>query len=54
MTIVELYINDFLMNLKRVKCNGRIGTINVADAVIQNLEVRQSAGTPIIRSASTF
>ncbi len=26
--MLELYINDYLMNLKRVQCNGRIGFIS--------------------------
>lgn len=25
--MIETYMNDYLMNTKRVKCNGRIGVI---------------------------
>jgi len=39
--MMELYVNDYLMNLKRVKWNGRIGLIGAGDAV-QDTVVWQS------------
>ena len=41
--MMELYINDYLMNLKRVRCNGRIGFMgaDVAGA-FKNIRVWQS------------
>jgi hypothetical protein len=40
--MAELYVNDYLMNLKRVKWNGRIGVIGDTGSAPKNLEVWQS------------
>lgn len=29
--IIEIYVNDYLMNSKRMKCNGRIGLVGKAE-----------------------
>jgi hypothetical protein len=40
---MELYINDYLMNLKRVKCNGQVGFMGADDeGVFKNIKVWQS------------
>jgi hypothetical protein len=41
---MELYINDYLMNLKRLKCNGHIGLMG-ADNVgaFENIKVWHSS-----------
>jgi len=41
--MMELYVNDYLMNLKRMNCNGQIGLI-VADnaAAFKNIKIWQS------------
>ncbi|MCU0959341.1 MAG: hypothetical protein MUF48_04490 [Pirellulaceae bacterium] len=40
--MAELYINDYLMNLKRVKWNGRLGLISTDPAALRQVEVWQS------------
>ena len=41
--MMELYVNDYLMNLKRVHCNGRIGFFGADDpAAFKNIEVWHS------------
>ena len=41
--MLELYVNDYLMNLKRVKCNGQIGFMGADDqAAFKNIKVWQS------------
>ncbi|MHC4737051.1 MAG: hypothetical protein ACYTDW_21770 [Planctomycetota bacterium] len=41
--MMELYINDYLMNLKRVKCNGQVGFMGADDeGVFKNIKVWQS------------
>ncbi|HUT09866.1 MAG TPA: hypothetical protein VMY42_05185 [Thermoguttaceae bacterium] len=40
--MMELYINDYLMNLKRVKWNGHIGLIGADNNALQNIDVWQS------------
>jgi hypothetical protein len=41
--MMEFYVNDYLMNLQRVKCNGRIGFIGSDDKVVfNNIKVWQS------------
>jgi hypothetical protein len=41
--MMELYINDYLMNLKRVKCNGQIGFMGAEDeGAFENIKVWQS------------
>lgn len=40
--MAELYVNDYLMNLKRVKCNGRIGLIGDAGSWPKKADVWQS------------
>ena len=40
--MTELYINDYLMNLKRVKCSGQIGFIGAGEGVFKNIRVWQS------------
>ena len=41
--MMELYVNDYLMNLQRVKCNGRIGFMGSDDQVaFKNIKVWQS------------
>jgi hypothetical protein len=40
--MAELYVNDYLMNLKRVKWNGRIGIISRDNGLPNNLKVWQS------------
>jgi len=41
--MMELYINDYLMNLKRVKCNGQIGFMGAGDeGAFVNIKAWQS------------
>ena len=41
--MMEFYLNDYLMNLKRIKCNGRIGLIDTeAESSFKNIRVWQS------------
>jgi hypothetical protein len=41
--MMELYINDYLMNLKRVKCNGQIGFMGADDkGAFENVQVWRS------------
>jgi len=41
--MMELYVNDYLMNLKRVSCNGQIGFMGADDAgAFKNIMVWQS------------
>jgi len=40
--MMELYVSDYLMNLKRVKWKGRIGLIGAGSNAFQNIEVWQS------------
>jgi len=41
--MMELYINDYLMNLKRVKCNGQVGFMGADDeGAFKNIKVWQS------------
>ncbi len=41
--MMELYVNDYLMNLKRVKCNGQIGFMGAGnEAAFKNIKVWQS------------
>ena len=41
--MMELYINDYLMNLKRVKCNGQIGFMGAdGERALENIKVWQS------------
>jgi len=41
--MMELYINDYLMNLKRIKCNGHIGFMGIDDkGTFKNIKVWQS------------
>ena len=41
--MMELYVNDYLMNLKRVRCNGRIGFMGADDAgAFKSIRVWQS------------
>ena len=41
--MMELYVNDYLMNLKRIPCNGQLGFIGGGDAVgFKNITVWQS------------
>ncbi|MHC4691786.1 MAG: hypothetical protein ACYS67_03510, partial [Planctomycetota bacterium] len=41
--MLELYINDYLMNLKRVKCNGQVGFMGADDeGAFRNIMVWQS------------
>ncbi|MEI7901679.1 MAG: hypothetical protein WCK89_15610 [bacterium] len=41
--MMELYVNDYLMNLKRMKCNGQIGFIGaVNEAGFKNVKVWES------------
>ena len=40
--MAELYVNDYLMNLKRVKWNGRMGIISRDDDLPKQVEVWQS------------
>jgi hypothetical protein len=40
--MAELYMNDYLMNLKRVTCNGQIGFIGAGEGVFKNIKVWQS------------
>jgi hypothetical protein len=38
--IIEIYVNDYLMNSKRMKCNGRIGVVGKADpAAVRDIKV---------------
>jgi hypothetical protein len=41
--MMELYVNDYLMNLKRMKCNGQIGFIGAdKEIAFKNINVWQS------------
>jgi hypothetical protein len=41
--MMELYINDYLMNLKRVKCNGQVGFMGADDeGAFKNIKAWQS------------
>jgi sucrose-6-phosphate hydrolase SacC (GH32 family) len=41
--MMELYVNDYLMNLKRVKCNGQIGFMDAGnEAAFKDISVWQS------------
>ncbi|MCX5654110.1 MAG: hypothetical protein NTY65_05620 [Planctomycetota bacterium] len=41
--MMELYVNDYLMNLNRVKCNGQIGFMGADDQrAFENIKVWQS------------
>jgi hypothetical protein len=41
--MMEFYLNDYLMNLKRIKCNGKIGLIDTeAESSFKNIRVWQS------------
>ena len=41
--MMELYVNDYLMNLKRVKCNGHVGFISADhEAGFKNIKVWES------------
>ncbi len=41
--MMELYVNDYLMNLKRVKCNGKIGFIDTEkESSFKNIRIWQS------------
>jgi hypothetical protein len=41
--MMELYVNDYLMNLKRIRCNGKIGLIDTEDkGAFKNIRVWQS------------
>jgi len=43
LNMMELYINDYLMNLKRVKCNGQVGFMGADDeGAFKNIKVWQS------------
>jgi len=42
--MMELYINDYLMNLKRVKCSGQVGFMGADDeGAFKNIKVWQSS-----------
>ena len=41
--MVELYVNDYLMNLKRVTCNGQLGFMGAGEnSAFKNIQVWQS------------
>jgi hypothetical protein len=41
--MMELYVNDYLMNLKRVRCNGQIGFMGAGnEAAFKDIKVWQS------------
>jgi hypothetical protein len=41
--MMELYVNDYLMNLKRMNCNGQIGFIGADNTTaFKNIKVWQS------------
>jgi len=41
--MMELYVNDYLMNLNRVKCNGQIGFVGAdGERAFENIRVWQS------------
>ena len=40
--MLELYVNDYLLNLNRVKCNGQIGFIGARGEQPENIKVWQS------------
>lgn len=41
--MMELYLNDYLMNLKRVRCNGQLGFIGAdKETAFKNIKVWRS------------